>query len=314
NYYEYEMPVVPSAWNNNEPNAIWPTENDLEVVFKTLTDAKVKRNFATSDINTPFRTRDSASTYPDRYITVVGNPNLAAVKTIMVGIRNPKKNTPGDADDGLPKCAEMWVNELRLTDFDQKGGYAATARLQAKLADFADVSAAGNWRTQGFGGVEQKILERSMDNLLSYEVSSTVKLQKFFPEAYNISLPMYVSLSETFVNPQWNPLDPDVSMKDYKSNYGADPERRDSIVSITRDYTKRRSINFTNVKKNKAKGKTKSHIYDIENFSVSYAYSEIYRTSFLIEADSTINYRAGLAYNFNNNPKNYKPLSKVKFL
>ena len=314
NYYEYEMPILPSAWGNNDPNAIWPSDNDLEIVFKTLTDAKVKRNLANFSIDRPYTIRDSASTYPDRYITVVGNPNLAAVKTIMVGMRNPKKKTPADADDGASKCAEMWVNELRLTDFDEKGGYAATARMQAKLADFADVSAAGSWRTQGFGGVEQKIMERSMDNTLSYELSSTVKLQKFFPDAYNLSLPMYVSLSETFVNPQWNPLDPDVTMKDYREIYRDDKNRRDSIVNITRDYTKRRSINFTNVKKNKGKGKSKSQIYDIENFSLNYAYSEIYRTSFLIEADSTINYRGGIAYNFNNNPKNYKPLAKVGFL
>jgi cell surface protein SprA len=314
NYYEYEMPITPSAWGNNDPNLIWPTDNDLEIVFKSLTDAKLKRNYANWDVTLPYRVRDSASTYADRYITVVGNPNLAAVKSIMVGLKNPKKNTPSDSDDGLPKCAEMWVNELRLTDFDEKGGFAATARMQAKLADFADVSAAGNWKTQGFGGVEQKIMERSMDNLLSYELSSTVKLQKFFPDAYNISLPMYVGLSETFINPQWNPLDPDVTMKNYREVYKNDPERKDSIVNITRDYTKRRSINFTNVKKNKGKGKTKAHIYDIENFSLNYAYSEIYRTSFLIEADSTINYRGGIAYNFNNNPKNYKPLSKVSFL
>ena len=314
NYYEYEMPVTPTAWGNSDPNAIWPTDNDLEIVFKNLTNAKLDRNVKNRDVTVPYRIKDTESTYPDRYITVVGNPNLAAVKTIMVGIKNPKKSTPSDADDGAPKCAEMWVNELRLTDFDEKGGFAATARIQAKLADFADVSASGNWRTQGFGGVEQKIMERSMDNMLSYEVSSTVKLQKFFPEAYNISLPMYVGLSETFINPQWNPLDPDVTMKDYKEVYQIFPEQKDSIVNITRDYTKRRSINFTNVKKNKGKGKSKTHIYDIENFSLNYAYSEIYKTSFLIEADSTINYRGGVAYNFNNNPKNFKPLSKIGFL
>jgi cell surface protein SprA len=219
NYYEYEMPIAPSAWGNNDPNAIWPTDNDLEIVFKSLTDAKLARNFSNWDVTKAYRVKDVNSGLPDRYITVVGNPNLAAVKTIMVGLKNPKKNTPSDADDGLSKCAEMWVNELRLTDFDEKGGVAATARMQAKLADFADLSAAGNWRTQGFGGVEQKIMERSMDNMLSYELSSTVKLQKFFPEAYNLSLPMYVGLSETFINPQWNPLDPDVTMKDYREIY-----------------------------------------------------------------------------------------------
>jgi cell surface protein SprA len=45
----------------------------------------------------------------------------------------------------------VWFDELRLTDFDQHGGWAATARFNAKLADFADVTIAGSKTTVGFG-------------------------------------------------------------------------------------------------------------------------------------------------------------------
>ncbi|MDA8556816.1 hypothetical protein N9K77_01565 [bacterium] len=32
-------------------------------------------------------------------------------------------------DDGLEKCLEVWVNELRLSDFNENGGWAAIGRM-----------------------------------------------------------------------------------------------------------------------------------------------------------------------------------------
>ena len=82
----------------------------------------------------------------------------------MIGIRNPKHQTLNDGDDGMAKCAEIWVNELRLTDFNEKGGWAANARVTAKLADFANLSLAASRMTEGFGNIEQKLNERSRKN------------------------------------------------------------------------------------------------------------------------------------------------------
>ena len=45
------------------------------------------------------------------------------------------------------QCVEVWVNELRLSDFNESGGWAAIGRVNANLADFADVSFSGNYST-----------------------------------------------------------------------------------------------------------------------------------------------------------------------
>lgn len=314
NYYEYEIPLKVTPWGNPETDKtkIWPEINNLDLAFEELQRAKLARNVNNQDISMPYETTDSQN--PQNKITVVGNPNLAAVKVIMMGIRNPKRNSREDSDDGLPKCAEMWVNEMRLTDFNQTGGWAATARLQAKLADLADVSASMNWRTAGFGSVEQRILERSRDNMFSYDLSSTIRLEKFLPEQLNLSIPMFVGYSEQKINPQFNPLDPDITLRDYYDGFGDDRERKSELRKATQDYTLRKSINFTNVKKEKGKNNTKSHVYDIENFAVSYAYSEVQQRNYMIEKNNTHTYKAALSYNFNNNPKNIKPFSKVPFL
>ena len=67
-------------------------------------------------------------------ISIIGNPSLAEVKVIMIGVRN---NT-GDIKSG-----EVWVNELRMTDFDEKGGWAANANLNVALSDLGTVNVSG---------------------------------------------------------------------------------------------------------------------------------------------------------------------------
>ena len=70
-----------------------------------------------------------------RKIVVLGNPNLADARVVMIGVRNPaQKGNP--LDDGMPKCVEVWANELRLTHFDQQGGEAAMARISRQFCRF----------------------------------------------------------------------------------------------------------------------------------------------------------------------------------
>ena len=231
---------------------------------------------------------------------------------MMIGIRNPKKIIAGGKDDGQVKCAEIWVNELRLAGFDEKAGWAANTRMTAKLADLAIVNLSGNMRTPGFGSIEKKVNERDRETTLAYDASSTVQLGRFIPDKIGLKVPMYVGYSEEIKKPQYNPLDPDILMKDAMENY--DPYEQDSIKKIVTDYTKRKSINFTNVKKVKGKGGKKQHIYDIENLALTYAFTEDFHEDINIEFNTSRNHRGALSYNFSQKPKNIKPFSKVKAL
>ena len=70
------------------------------------------------------------------------------VKTIMLGVRNPRKVvlTPLSM---MTAHLNASINELRLTDFDERGGYAANSRINARLADFANVNITGSMSTIG---------------------------------------------------------------------------------------------------------------------------------------------------------------------
>ena len=323
NYYEYEVPltVTPQGTYNTDNNSnsgdreiVWPEANNIDLQFTKLTDMKVLRNSLLADANSgvllikPYEENDGKN-----IMRIKGNPNIGNVRVFMIGIRNAKQSPLSPNDDGLAKCAEIWVNELRMAEFDNEGGWASVARITTQIADLGNVTIAGDYSTPGWGSVEQKLNERQQETRKSYDLSTSIELGKFIPEKIGISVPMYYNLSEGVVTPRYNPLDPDLELKELLKNEVLSQEARDSIGKRTQEYTKRRSINFTNVRKLPSKNKKKSHFYDVSNLSFNYGYSETKYRDINTEFNNKKNYRGGLGYAFSNNPKNYKPFGTAKF-
>jgi cell surface protein SprA len=254
NYYEYEIPMKVTPAGNYSPNdetdryKVWPADNTMELSFELLQYVKQQRNIAlangTASLTAEFTIADPE--HPDRRVTVKGNPNLASIRIFMLGVRNPKMTSASTNDDGLPKCAEIWFNELRLTDFDEQGGWASTARVTAKLADLGTVNLSGSMATPGFGSIEKKVSERLREKQMNYDVSTQLELGRFFPEKLGIRLPLFWGYGETFITPQFNPLDPDILLAPVLGNEDLTGQARDSIRGATVDYSRRKSLNFTN--------------------------------------------------------------------
>ena len=313
NYYEYEIPLTFTPWytSSSYPELIWPDANKLEIDLQKLVDAKKQRNEALDkngvsvSYNTPYVVNDG-----ENHITVVGLPSLSDVMAFMIGVRNPKKKSITDNDDGQEKCAEVWVNELRLTDFDEKSGWAATARLSANLADLGNVVLSGSRSTPGFGSIEKKVNERLKETLTQFDVATNLELGKFFPEKSGIRVPFHMDYSQQRSTPQYNPLDPDIILAEQLS--ALSKSQRDSLNNMAVDLTTRKNVNFINVRKDKVGSTNKSYPWDIENFDVSYAYTEIAHRNIDIESDLRRNYKGGLGYTFVVNPKTVRPFDKVK--
>ncbi len=312
NYYEYEVPLTPTPWYTSTENAnqIWADSMDIQL--SKFVDAKQNRNInirngaSYSSIN-PYTEYDGINK-----VTVVGTPNISDVRVIMLGVRNPKKKTVSDNDDMMPKSAEIWVNEMRLTDFDQNSGWAATARVRTTLADLGDIVIAGSTSTPGFGSIEKKINERQKEYLSSFDIATNIEGGKFFPTKWNVKIPIHYDYSQMVSTPEYNPLNPDTKLKSDLDTYET-KDQRDSVKKLTQDFTNRKNFNLMNVRKERG-GDGKPRVYDVENFDLTYAYSEINTRNFNVEYDNKRNYRGGFGYNFTANPKNIKPLSKVRFL
>jgi cell surface protein SprA len=311
NYYEYEIPLAVTQPGTTNANTIWPQVNDLDIDLSILTNAKLARNAAKFNgaawpINKPFTFTDGKNK-----ITIMGVPDLSRLRTVMLGVRNPyKNNSPQGVDDGLAKSAIVWFDELRLTDFDNKGGWAALARADFKLADFADITVSGSKSTAGFGTLDSKLEDRSLSDNQSYDISATMDLGKFFPAKSGIKIPTYVNISNQLNTPEYDPAQPDILLKQ-TLNSATSSQQRDSIKNAAEDYTLRRSVNFTNVHKDRSNPSAVAHLWDIENFNATYAFTEYQHHDFTTQSDLEKTYHVSLAYNYASPPKYINPFAKI---
>lgn len=316
NYYEYQIPMEVTPWGTSaeEREVIWPAANELNFALDILRDVKLERNRAYRQsgqvISDPYTVNRSGGE-----VTVVGQPNLGNVRTILIGVRNPKRRLLTDADDGMAKNAEVWINELRLTDFDQQGGWAANARVAAKLADFANVSVSGRTSSVGFGSLDQSVSEFQQEEVYAYDLQSSFELGKFFNKDIGLRIPMFYGTSEQWINPRFNPLDPDVEFDRAVDNLETEGQR-DSLRQASQDYTRRRSLNFTNVRKERTgkRAQETPQVYDIENFSATYSFNEVFRRNINTVFDRTVQHTGNLNYTYRVSPKPVEPFKKVKWL
>lgn len=311
NYYEYNKPLKVTQPGTSDPYAIWPDDNKIDVELEMFQQAKLARNRAFLGgvpwpINVPFEYSDGTHT-----VIVKGQPDMSRVRVYMLGLKNPWKDSPtaSPTDDGLPKYAQAWFNELRLTEFDERGGWAATARMSAKLADFADINVSGTKSTIGFGSIDSKVSERNRADNTAFDISSNMELGKFLPQKSGVKIPMFVSYSKQIATPQYDPRTPDIELSKALDN--ATKPQRDSILNFAQDYTTRSSIAFTNVRKERVNDEAKVRLWDIENINISYAQTKMSHRDFINERTLQNTYKASLAYNYNYNSKNYQPFDKL---
>jgi cell surface protein SprA len=316
NYYEYELPLNVTAPNVSLGEDIWPSTNDMEIVFDDLLNLKQERNKAIENGNSSV---SYVVEYPKvdpknakRYIKVKGSPNLQGIRTIMVGVRNPGKTQinpwpNGGIDDGEAKCAVIWINELRLSDFVSEGGSAAIAQAQVQAADFGSVQMSGNYSGVNWGSVDSRVQERQRNERMGLDMNSNMQLGQFFGKKARVSLPFFYGHSISLINPEYDPFNPDTRLKDY------DLETRRSRAKLGQDLTERVSYNFTNVRKEAAAGST-PHFWKVSNWSLNYAFSENLRKDFNTRFDRTKTWTGGINYNYSFNATPLVPFKKVKFM
>ncbi len=305
NYYEYSFPLTVTTPGSTSAEAIWPVGNRMEIVLDTLYAVKQRRSFDRVPL-----TLEYTRNLPNGAVAKVkGLPDMSNIRVIMMGVRNPlQKNNPG-RDDGLAKCAEVWFNELRVSEFINQGGNAANLRVVTKLADLGTVTGSVNYQSIGFGGIDKKLNERNLNSSLLYDVNGAFELGKFFPAKAGISIPMFIGHSEQLINPKFNPLNPDILLTTAVETAPSEAEA-EAIKRNAVDLTVRRSINFTNVRKNRM-GAEKPHFYDIENFNVSYSRTTVYHRDQQTAEDLQKTYRGSIGYNFNPQNKPWQPFRKL---
>ncbi|MDD4969298.1 MAG: cell surface protein SprA [Paludibacter sp.] len=320
NYYEYEIPLrltpegVYSGNKGSDQETVWYPENMFDFSFDALTKAKLKRNSAnqnggSSVSNTiPYIVYDPDK--PKNKITIKGNPSISDVENIMIGVRNAS---------GEIKSGEIWADELRMSQFDESGGWAAMGNVAVGLSDVGTVNFSGRMETSGYGGIESNVMTRRMDDLYQMNFSTALELGRFLPEAVKLKIPAYFSYTNETLSPKYSPLDQDVLLKDAlnalpsKQNPGGSKVlTQDSLNTLSQTVNTTRSFNVSGAKVN-IKSKT-PQFYDPANVTFTYAYNETNQHSSEIEQNLVTDERAALNYSFSFNPKPFEPFKSVKLL
>jgi cell surface protein SprA len=317
NYYEYEIPlrltpagtyVNSNADGTDSPDRsiVWYPENMFDFSFSALTNAKLKRNQARSSNPSqvsnliPFEVYDPDK--PLNKITIVGNPSISDVENVMIGIRNKS---------GEVKSGEVWVNELRMSEFDESGGYAAMGNIAIGLSDIGSLNFSGRMETAGYGSLESNVMDRRLDNSYQMNFSAALDLGRFLPEKAKLRIPAYYSYTNETTTPKYNPIDQDVLLTDALAN-ATNQAQRDSITNISQTVNTSKSFNISGAKIN-IKSKT-PQFYDPANLSFTYAYTETNQQGADIQENLNKVERGSVDYSFSFNPKPVEPFKTVKAL
>ena len=310
NYYEYEIPLKLTEPRSNynryvlaDCKAVWPEENMLDVPLSVFTALKKNRNKAkaqgVASYLAPYSMMDAE--HPQNKITIVGNPSLGEVKTMMLGVRNNSADI---------KSGEVWINELRLKEHNNSGGWAANANLNVQLSDLGSVNATGRYISEGFGGLEDGVASRTTDNYGTYSVTTSLEMGKFFPDKAKVSIPLYYSVTKEKTTPKYNPLDTDMELKDALDAAGSKHER-DSIENIAATKITQTNFSISNARVGIA---TKRHPmpYDPANFSFTYSHQHQYTTGETTMYECKDNWRGALDYSWSPVYKAWEPFKRLK--
>ena len=323
NYYQYEVPLKitpalapPLVYDNenlSDREIVWPSENGIDIALSVFTDLKQERNERGIPLTVPYTKKDEQG----RLLTIIGNPDLGMVATMMLGIKNPSSGDPlnpkGDlGDDGSSKCSEIWFNELRLSGLDETGGTATLATVNVKLADLGNLSLATKYHSIGFGQIEQKVDQRFRDEYVDYDFTSSLEIGKFIPKKVGFRIPFYGSYAQKYSTPQYDPYQLDIKTKAQTARYkssGGDTLKnyRETIKTIET----RRGFNFTNVRIVPQSKKKKLWPWSPNNFTFTYAFNEVFKSDPFTEYNGTKNYLGIFGYNYSPQPKFLYPFKKA---
>ena len=314
NYYEYEVPLeVTPAWtargvkydnyNTAERLIVWPQVNMFDFDLARLTEVKKERNRLKSLGQTSFTKRYESydPDHPGNKITIIGSPTLGEVKTIMIGIRNRGRTV---------KSAEVWVNELRLQEFTNEGGWAARGALNIQLSDIGSFAATGRVVTAGFGSLEQTAQERTDENTYQYQFTASLDMGRLLPEKAKVTFPFYYSYGKNIVRPKYNTLDSDLLLDDALDALQTQHEK-DSLYDLVtrREVTKNLSISGAKVN---IKSRKHPMPYDPANFTFNYAQSSTERTGETTVYEYDRSWKGGLNYSWTPNWKSWEPFKNIK--
>lgn len=298
NYYEYEASLMLTKLSATAPMEIWPMENEVDFDIQNFVDAKIRRDKSGVKITERILDNTLDGGVNSKKIYIKGRPSLGNIATIVIGVRNGGERGGSTSIDRV-----LWVNEIRLSEIENDGGYAGNASLNFNLGDFATVNTNASYTSVGFGNIDSKPAERNQSTQSAFSINTAVNVDKFLPEKTGVKIPVNYSYSQTIEDPKYNPLDTDVEF--------SKAANKEQLKKVARTYTQQRSIGVVNMHKERVNPNKKPKFYDIENVSVTAVYNDDYFRDIYTKRNYRQYLRGYVDYNYTFKPWVLKPFNKM---
>ncbi|PEN06191.1 cell surface protein SprA [Longimonas halophila] len=281
-YYEYEQPLTASDLPDGSQTRLdlWPRENEMNITVSALNQLKVARDANGAPVDSLFSNvgNDGTVRVPLRAspegarIGIKGTPSLNSVNNIVIGVRHVGEDTVPLRD------VTLWVDELRVSGYDEEGGWAATAQADVELADFATVRGNFNRSTDGFGGLSSTLAERDQSNTESWTLRTDVNLDKLLPARHNWRIPVTMEVRSNTTVPRFDPNRGDVRLSEVEAQINDNPalgetarsRALDSLRTASETYSLNRSLTVS-LDKSNSSSRLMRYTVDALAFNASYS-------------------------------------------
>jgi hypothetical protein len=188
-YYEYRSDLLRQGWNG--------PGNKLTIRLKDLADLKLAYLNAYGDTVTRINTMGGNGHY--RIYSAGGKlPTFSSITWMALGV---VRDSSGGTDSAQ---GELWVDEMKVTGVHELSGWAARASFTTKWADFMDFSMTGEYTDGDFRTMTEDLLRPGATTLRT-TMDASLRLDKFLPAEWGVSIPLGAMASGTLTRPQQKP-------------------------------------------------------------------------------------------------------------
>lgn len=309
NYYEYTAPLKLtqrgqySSASEASRREVWPSDNFINLDLDQLVELKRQRNRLASQsggsLASNGRYTQAALDNRAHELSVVGNPSLSHIRTMMIGVRNRS---------GQTRNIEVWVNELRLSEAKEESAWAMNSHLGLQLSDFANLYLQGAYSSAGFGGLEQSLMERQQDDRRHLQLSSQFELGKLLPKKMSAKIPLHLSLSQELSRPEFSPKDEDIKLSDALND--TQGQERQLLEQYSLRKREQKSLNIMGM--NLGIRSKQPMPYDPANLRLNLSHTQTELSSPEFEYQRELSWQAGIQYDYSPSFKPLRPFAHNK--
>ncbi len=196
NYYEIKIHADSTATSDHkslwERHALDVRMGDLSALKNSSSWRSTRQNF----VHSYNRARGDSSLV----IGVVGDPSLSNINWMRLVIEV-------DSTAEVIQQGEFWVNDLRLRGVNRSSGISMRSSFQTEFADFINLSGNITATNGNFTSMTQntKNTPANSKTTMDFNTNASLYANKFFPDAWGISLPLSIqyrgSVSRPFTKP-----------------------------------------------------------------------------------------------------------------